>query len=57
MSAVDRIYTEHHDFIAGETPPCVGQWCCGCDAHPVGKPWGWNHLRWERHYDQHHQKA
>jgi len=35
----------------GDEPAvCVGQWCCGCDEHPIGKPWGWNYEAWERHY-------
>lgn len=42
---------ERHD---GEKPPCIGQWCCGCAEHPVGKPWGWNELEWEAHRDEHH---
>lgn len=39
---------ERHD-VPGEQPGCVGQWCCGCDVHPIGKPWGWNHEAWEMH--------
>lgn len=35
-------------------PDCVGQWCCGCTEHPIGKPWGWNHEAWEQHYDDAH---
>jgi hypothetical protein len=38
---------EYHD--GGETPDCVGQWCCGCAEHPAGKPWGWNWTAWEIH--------
>lgn len=41
---------EYHD---GD-PVCVGQWCCGCDEHPIGKPWGWNYEAWERHYAESH---
>ncbi|MCR4338579.1 MAG: hypothetical protein NUW01_01695 [Gemmatimonadaceae bacterium] len=33
---------ERHEIIGGERPYCIGQWCCGCDEHPIGKPWGWN---------------
>lgn len=38
---------ERHD---GPEPVCRGQWCCGCQVHPVGKPWGWNHEAWLEHY-------
>jgi hypothetical protein len=38
---------ERHD--GPEKPDCVGQWCCGCEVHPSGKPWGWNYMAWERH--------
>lgn len=42
---------ECHD---DEKPDCVGQWCCGCRTHPIGKPWGWNYMAWERHNDREH---
>ena len=42
---------EDHSF----EPECAWQWCCGCDEHPIGKPWGWNHRQWELHYEQNHQ--
>lgn len=38
---------EYHD--GEEQSVCIGQWCCGCDAHPIGKPWGWNYEAWARH--------
>lgn len=38
---------ERHD--GDEEPPCVGQWCCGCNEHPLGKPWGWNAEAWAEH--------
>lgn len=38
---------EYHD---GDAPVCVGQWCCGCAEHPIGKPWGWNHEAWDLHF-------
>ena len=40
---------ERHDGPV-EEQDCHGQWCCGCDEHPIGKPWGWNWRAWERHY-------
>lgn len=50
----DSWQVERHD---GEDPPdCVGQWCCGCAVHPIGKPWGWNHEAWERHYAEAHSR-
>lgn len=33
---------------------CAQGYCCGCDEHPIGKPWGWNFTAWERHYDEAH---
>lgn len=45
---------EYHDGEGPLAPVCVGQWCCGCPEHPVGKPWGWNYMAWERHNDEHH---
>lgn len=41
---------ETHD----DDPVCVGQWCCGCPEHPIGKPWGWNYTAWDRHYAEAH---
>jgi hypothetical protein len=41
----------------GPHPVCVGQWCCGCSEHPVGKPWGWAAERWEAHYESCPRKA
>lgn len=34
----------------GESEP----WCCGCDQHPMGKPWGWNYEAWDLHYRRYH---
>lgn len=48
----DHAYVDHPD--PEERPPCLGQWCCGCDEHPAGKPWGWNFEAWTRHYEDHH---
>ena len=45
---------ECHDCEGPLAPVCVGQWCCGCSEHPIGKPWGWNYTAWERHYDNCH---
>jgi hypothetical protein len=45
---------DHHvdpDWGPADQPPCVGQWCCGCSEHPVGKPWGWNNEAWARHFE------
>jgi len=42
---------EYHD---DDTPVYIGQWCCGCAEHPIGKPWGWNYEAWERHWDERH---
>jgi hypothetical protein len=53
---VERAYTDSHEVIGGEQPVCVGQWCCGCDEHPIGKPWGASFERWERHYAEHHRR-
>lgn len=38
---------ERHD--EDTEPPCVGQWCCGCRVHPLGKPWGANSREWDEH--------
>jgi hypothetical protein len=38
-----------HETLDGEKPVCVGQWCCGCAEHPIGKPWGWNYQAWAGH--------
>lgn len=40
---------DHEDWGDG-TPSCIGQWCCGCPEHPIGKPWGWNYQAWSEHY-------
>lgn len=45
---------EYHGPGSSEPPPCVGQWCCGCSEHPIGKPWGWNTDAWDRHYIEVH---
>lgn len=46
---------EYHDDEAPAV--CVGQWCCGCTAHPIGKPWGWNHEAWDCHHVEAHGGA
>jgi hypothetical protein len=43
---------ERHD--GDEEAVCVGQWCCGCSEHPIGKPWGWNFEAWEQHFAAEH---
>lgn len=45
---------EDHSGTGEDRPVCVGQWCCGCDEHPIGKPWGWNYRAWEEHNDRFH---
>lgn len=44
---------ERHDD-PDERPRCAQGFCCGCEEHPIGKPWGWNHEQWERHYNEAH---
>ena len=34
-----------------------GYECCGCERHPVGKPWGWNGAAWAEHWDVEHPLA
>ena len=45
-----RQIENHDDGFA----PCIGTWCCGCDEHPIGKPWGWNYEEWNRHFEEAH---
>lgn len=50
LTMVDEINDEDHVREAGEDPPaCIGQWCCGCERHPSGKPWGSAIARWAEH--------
>lgn len=51
-SRFGSVDVERHD--GDEQAVCVGQWCCGCTVHPIGKPWGWNYMAWERHNDECH---
>lgn len=44
---------ERHDN-PDERPHCAQGYCCGCSEHPIAKPWGWNYLAWEDHYQQAH---
>lgn len=44
----ERAGVEDHS----DDPDCIGQWCCGCNTHPVGKPWGWNSDAWNRHFEE-----
>lgn len=44
----ERATVERHE--EGEKSPCRFQWCCGCNVHPIGKPWGWNSEAWSAHY-------
>lgn len=48
-------YVEDHSDP--DDQPCRQGWCCGCPTHPIGKPWGWNHHAWEKHWEKHREQA